>query len=86
MSVDFPVQDAQVSIPCITSLACQVATIILALISVFGPRRRIGGAMTADNVSVGDNASIPDTLGSPRSNISIPVETLVDLLDGWGAR
>lgn len=42
--------------------------------------------MTADNVSVGDNASIPDTLGSPRSNVSIPVETLVDLLDGWGAR
>lgn len=42
--------------------------------------------MTADNMSVGDNASIPDTLDSPRSNVSIPVETLVDLLDGWGAR
>ena len=42
--------------------------------------------MTADNASIGDNVSIPDTLGSPRSNISIPVETLVDLLDGWAAR
>lgn len=48
--------------------------------------RRLGGAMTADNMSVGDNVSIPDTLASPRSNMSIPVETLVDLLDGWGAR
>ncbi|WIA28019.1 hypothetical protein OEZ86_010606 [Tetradesmus obliquus] len=41
--------------------------------------RRAGGAMTADN------ASIPDSMGSPRSNASVPIETLVDLLD-WGAR
>jgi hypothetical protein len=35
--------------------------------------------MTADNVS------LPDSMASPRSNVSVPIETLVDLLD-WGAR